>query len=933
MPVDREKIVSSAQKYAEKKRFDKAIEEYGKLIAEDANDVRALLKIGDLQLKMQAYAQAVETYDRVGKNYASAGSSIKAVAVYKQIREIIAKHVPELEQRYGHVLPRLADLYQALGLTSDALAAYDEIATTELRRGRDKEAIAAFRKIVELDTQNPLPHLRLAEALARVKDMDGALAQFGSAADLLVRLGRTDDALKVMDRVLQIRPDPVYAKRAARMFLERNHANDGMLALAKLQIAFQANQKDLETLSLLAKAFEKIGQRPKAIEVEKEMARLAREQGDIAVFQEVIQHLVQVAPNDEVVKALARQSMPSVQEIDADSVSVSEDELSEDEAEALESVDFIHSQAAPHLARGAVSVRDPIIAEGSEDDAEAEAQAYAQQAIAEASHFRRQNRHNKAIDTLRVALEVIPSSTELHEALRDVLLEVGDRNGAANEMIALAEHHIDRADGPRALAALNECLLLFPTHPRARELLADLGYEEDEQDIENTHIGVAPPGIGNHRPEGPRQSFATAEALAGYDTVIAETQSDVAMAAYDPSRPLPSYDLEDIGHGDIMSTGRPQLTEVDDPFGLPPEAELVPEQPSVEEIEEVEEAPLPSFALEEDHEPDPQAPLDAATDVAEAPKSLTSTRGFTGGDSIEEALEEVDFFAGRGLFDDARAILDEQLARFPRHPLILERIRELADLEAQASPPPVDQDEVTQAMVGREDQTAETAPISNLRGDLDIDSSLDALDSFEPEPEARAHMQDSEQVDVEAVFAKFQEGVKAQVDDSDSATHYDLGLAYRDMGLLPAAIDEFNLAAKDPRRACVCLSMVAIIEQERGNEAAAIAAYERALASPMRTTEQEVAIHYDLGVIYETRKDKERALHHYGKVSRRDPTFRDVQERLKKLTPAPARRAGAQKPEEDFDSVFDDIVGGSKLPLPGRRARTRRPSAGAGALP
>src|SRR5262249_25514374 len=48
-----------------------------------------------------------------------------------------------------------------------------------------------------------------------------------------------------------------------------------------------------------------------------------------------------------------------------------------------------------------------------------------------------------------------------------------------------------------------------------------------------------------------------------------------------------------------------------------------------------------------------------------------------GAPELESALEEAEFFASRGLFDDARAILDEQLARLPNHPLLLERLAEL----------------------------------------------------------------------------------------------------------------------------------------------------------------------------------------------------------------------------------------------------------------
>ena len=65
MPIDREKIIQAAQKFVEKKRYDKAVLEYQRIVQEDPNDARTLLKIGDLQLKMEAYADAIATYERI----------------------------------------------------------------------------------------------------------------------------------------------------------------------------------------------------------------------------------------------------------------------------------------------------------------------------------------------------------------------------------------------------------------------------------------------------------------------------------------------------------------------------------------------------------------------------------------------------------------------------------------------------------------------------------------------------------------------------------------------------------------------------------------------------------------------------------------------------------------------------------------------------
>jgi hypothetical protein len=68
---------------------------------------------------MKAYAEAIATYERVGQIYSVQGFSLKALAVYKQVRELIEKHVPELEGRYGHIRQKLAQIRAELGLTSD----------------------------------------------------------------------------------------------------------------------------------------------------------------------------------------------------------------------------------------------------------------------------------------------------------------------------------------------------------------------------------------------------------------------------------------------------------------------------------------------------------------------------------------------------------------------------------------------------------------------------------------------------------------------------------------------------------------------------------------------------------------------------------------------------------------------------------------------
>jgi tetratricopeptide (TPR) repeat protein len=884
--IDREKTLVAAQKYVEKKKYDKAVIEYQKVIQEDPNDARTLLKIGDLQSKMEDYAGAVATYERVGRFYASQGHSLKAIAVYKQIREIIAKHLPQLEEKYAHVTPKLAELYHELGLTNDALGALDEVATRLQRAGREPEAIEVFRKIVELDPINPLPHLRLAEALSRAKDSDGAVTEFAIAASELSKLGRRDDALKVIERLLQHRADPTQARAAAELYLSRNAPNDGLQALSKLQISFQANPRDLDTLSLLARAFNHIGQAAKAIEVQKEMARIARDSGKADLFHEIVDRLVKLVPSDEVVRQLAANppsmsSVPPPQILSRGSMvptpesvsEVSEDESSyEDvsEGEIDDSGDPIElsrrHERPPSETEVVVEAEpelelpsQPLVPQPQLHDRVA-------QILSDASTFRRARLPAKAIATLRAGLQDVPGATALRVLLRDILLEGGRRSEAAAEMVEIAGLQIEELDAEQAVRTLQDVLAIEPQNGRAAEMLRALGYELVEE---------------------PVQSAAAVERAAPQGAIDEELYADIsptrAHSVPADSAPLPSYNLEEIDEpevahdwhdrpegGDYDRAGAgslgmasyepgPELAdEIDDPFG---------------------DGPLPSFPLE--------APTEAAG--AALPRN---------GAELESALEEADFFASRGLYEDARTILDEQLARLPHHPLLLERLEELDQQEAEA-----------QAGSGTRPSPAAGSVEDRA---FDIAESLGALDASERVLPAAGSGLPTEQVDVEEVFAKFKEGVAKQIGADDAQSHYDLGLAYKDMGLLDDATREFETAARDPRRACVCHSMIGMIELERGRINEAIQALLLGLQAPDRTREQDASLSYELGAAFEIKKVNKQALEYFQRAARLIPGFRDVVERmrhLQKVEPVQPSRAVAVGADDEFDRAFADILG------------------------
>ena len=105
-------------------------------------------------------------------------------------------------------------------------------------------------------------------------------------------------------------------------------------------------------------------------------------------------------------------------------------------------------------------------------------------------------------------------------------------------------------------------------------------------------------------------------------------------------------------------------------------------------------------------------------------------------------------------------------------------------------------------------------------------------------------------VDVESVFAQFKKGVAQQIAEDDTDTHFDLGIAYKEMGLLDDAISEFEVSARSPVRACTALTMVGMCHLEKGDPLKAVSFFEKALTQRARSG-RGVAHWHEIGNAYE----------------------------------------------------------------------------------
>jgi tetratricopeptide (TPR) repeat protein len=138
-------------------------------------------------------------------------------------------------------------------------------------------------------------------------------------------------------------------------------------------------------------------------------------------------------------------------------------------------------------------------------------------------------------------------------------------------------------------------------------------------------------------------------------------------------------------------------------------------------------------------------------------------------------------------------------------------------------------------------------------------------------------------VDLSELLSAFQAGVREQVEADDASSHYDLGMTYRQMGLLDEAVAEFRLAARDPEFSIKCTDMLGRCLLERGDFGAAIAEFERGLTLPGVSGDSALSFRYSLGLVLEASGRSIEALEQFEAVFAAQPNYPDVAAKIREL--------------------------------------------------
>jgi pilus assembly protein FimV len=223
---NKQKVLSTAEKYVQQGKMQNAIAEYEKVLKADPKDLTVTNTVGDLYSRLGEADKATNCFKAVGDAYANQGFTVKAIAMYKKI----SKLQPSLES-----VLKLAELYTQQGLFNDARAQYLQVAEEFLKSGELDNAVRIFQKILEMDPENTAMRIRLAEVYVRLGKKNEAWQIFSAAAEALRAKGSLPAAEEVLQRMLTLDPGNGYALlMQGRNLLEAGDAEAAIESLQKV---------------------------------------------------------------------------------------------------------------------------------------------------------------------------------------------------------------------------------------------------------------------------------------------------------------------------------------------------------------------------------------------------------------------------------------------------------------------------------------------------------------------------------------------------------------------------------------------------------------------------------------------------------------------------------------------------------------------------
>lgn len=878
--ADKAKLLKVAQKHLSKGNLDKAIKTFKQLVEVDPKDQRLILRLAEIQARAGRKKEAIENYEKVAAGYIRQDFPPKAIAVYKTILRLD----PELLSAYE----KLAQLYTNQGLEAEALSQFENLFQVYEKKNDENKQIEVLKLMADMDPENLGFQVRLGETLTKKGRKKEAAEAFAKAAATLSRRGFHDRASQLFEKITALDPDNTAVRRElCAHYLESGQFKE---ARAEIEAILAIEPDDPRMVLLLGRILFQLGNKA---EGEEKLGQSIRQFLETGELESVMREFLFVAQshfrNGEVDEAEAfyRQIKANVpEEVRAIKGLVAVAEKRKDRVGQIENLLLLGN----------------TMQQGG--DREGALNAY---------------RKVNELDPLNEeAKSFIQETEQLQTPVGTVLPDSMESFSLVEEVAEVqAEEIVDEIE---ELAEVEEVDLL----PTDEETLEDLA----EPDLDD--------GIEIIEEEG-LEEFILAEPEPQDQVVVEEEEFE--------EEEIPEIvmeDFEDVEEemeiSEATDLDMVPAAHVDEP----PDREVVPaeEELSLEELlaeadvyeryglgEKVAETLARARALA----PDDQTVLDriaalesgvkasAPPPTAQARPESTVAAPDTGQDPFEEDLEEADFYRSQGLDDEASRIYRSILMRDPEHP---RASRALAVIEGRgAAKVPDEPEKPVEATLhaqfdpgsARELKSkliVEDSEPEEMDGFLDIADDLRMELAEEMGESAEATPEDGP-VSFEEIFSQFKKGIEETLGDEEYETHYNLGIAYKDMGLYDDAIREFESGARDPSLARDSFSLMAMCYVEKKEYDAAVKAVEQALE--VSGEGNRAGLFYQLGQIREKLKHWPEAVSAYEQVQTSDPGFEGIDDALGRVKAMASQETPDDGPDDGsteggMDEMLSDLI-------------------------
>jgi len=869
--ASKDKLISSAQKFLAKGQLPKAISEYQQLVASFPKDVRNRQKLAELLSREKRIEDALAEYEHVARHYTDTGFYLKAIAVYKQMQKLDPARV--------EIYRKLAELNEKQGLVGNALTEYRTLITYYEQNELQSEAVPILEKMLALDPTSLNIRAKLVEIMFATQREEEAVKFFLEVVDNLQGKQEFGKIVKLYDRfqdylsVENAASGPIgeallvnnQPEKAVHLFkkLLKNAPEDSQVlgSLAKAYTALEEHEnarltyrhlvrldpENLEIREALARSCLAAGDSDKALETLEEVKEQFFRAQRLESLQELYRAIIEKQPDD----SRAMSTMTTIREM----VGIREDEQTESQQSAAadfsaEMVDAGNSE--PITDREDASVRE------SAPDVRRELELDLDLDLPEDGERTASAKESPEKATSQV--EPLPQQAEGDSA----------RTSLADEGEGEADLEIELEIDLEGLESLEETAsdVAGPAENEAVDATEAHGVEEPQ----SSGLAAEPPsGLdaeeraeqspGLDKEAGPEKEYAGKGAVFEEDRTGGTEEPDegpVDVITQDSEQVKADLEVEEAAAAetgeettDFGTAGESEeleeLLEVaseeePDEFDQPVDSEKEQDLEEFEEIIEIEETEI----LEEVE----------VVEEGEADQELADTASLAAQPSVgdlDAELEDAAFYAQQGLFDDAERVLRTAIADHGELPELKEKLAELDNNRQTAS---------------EDDDSMDFSDLISELNDEELLGAADFLDTKSDEQEAQAG---------------WTQELATELDSGDTESHYNLGIAYKEMGLHDDAVAEFNKASSDPSRQVDCLTLKAQCFLELGNYETAEKTLRQALALEKVSQEERVTLHYELGLFYRTVGRPLEALESFQGVAEYDLFFRDVGEIIKSL--------------------------------------------------